>query len=184
MKISDISISAIILGVIMIIIIPLPTWMLDSLLIMNITISIFILLATLFVSRALDFSVLPTLLLITTLFRLALNLSSTKLILGNGGYAGEVIETFGNFVIGGNLVVGIVSFIIIVAIQFVVITKGAERVSEVGARFTLDAMPGKQMAVDADLNTGAIDEATARKRRSDIQREADFYGAMDGASIR
>jgi flagellar biosynthesis protein FlhA len=182
MKISDISISGIILGIIMIIIIPLPTWMLDSQLIMNITISIFILLATLFVSRALDFSVLPTLLLITTLFRLALNLSSTKLILGNGGYAGEVIETFGNFVIGGNLVVGIVAFIIIIAIQFVVITKGAERVSEVGARFTLDAMPGKQMAVDADLNTGAIDEATARKRRSDIQREADFYGAMDGAS--
>ncbi|MPM35669.1 Flagellar biosynthesis protein FlhA [bioreactor metagenome] len=182
MKISDVTISGIILGVIMIIIIPLPTWMLDSLLIMNITISIFILLATLFVSKALDFSVLPTLLLITTLFRLALNLSSTKLILGNGGYAGEVIKTFGNFVIGGNLVVGIVAFIIIVAIQFVVITKGAERVSEVGARFTLDAMPGKQMAVDADLNTGAIDEATARKRRSDIQREADFYGAMDGAS--
>lgn len=182
MKISDVSISGIILGIVMIIIIPLPTWMLDSLLIMNITISIFILLATLFISQALEFSVLPTLLLITTLFRLALNLSSTKLILGNGGNAGEVIKTFGNFVIGGNLVVGIVSFIIIVAIQFVVITKGAERVSEVAARFTLDAMPGKQMAVDADLNTGAIDEATARKRRSDIQREADFYGAMDGAS--
>lgn len=182
MKGSDIAISGLILGIIMVIIIPLPTWMLDALLIMNITMSIFILLATLFIKEALEFSVLPTLLLITTLFRLSLNLSSTKLILGNGGDAGEVIKTFGSFVIGGNLVVGIVAFIIIVAIQFVVITKGAERVSEVAARFTLDAMPGKQMAVDADLNTGAIDEATAKKRRSDIQREADFYGAMDGAS--
>lgn len=182
MKASDIAASGIVLGVVMIIIIPLPTWMLDSLLIMNITVSILILLATLFIKEALEFSVLPTLLLITTLFRLALNLSSTKLILGNAGDAGEVIKTFGNFVIGGNLVVGIVAFIIIVAIQFVVITKGAERVSEVAARFTLDAMPGKQMAVDADLNTGAIDEAAAKKRRSDIQREADFYGAMDGAS--
>lgn len=182
MKVSDIAISGLILGIIMIIIIPLPTWMLDAFLIMNITISIFILLATLFIKEALEFSVLPTLLLITTLFRLSLNLSSTKLILGNGGDAGEVIKTFGTFVIGSNLVVGIVAFIIIVAIQFVVITKGAERVSEVAARFTLDAMPGKQMAVDADLNTGAIDEVMAKKRRSDIQREADFYGSMDGAS--
>ncbi|MGE4354044.1 MAG: flagellar biosynthesis protein FlhA, partial [Oscillospiraceae bacterium] len=126
--------------------------------------------------------VLPTLLLITTLFRLSLNLSSTKLILGNGGDAGEVISTFGSFVISGNLVVGIVAFLIIVAIQFVVITKGAERVSEVAARFTLDAMPGKQMSIDADLNTGAIDEIAARERRAEIQKEADFYGAMDGAS--
>jgi len=182
MKVSDIAISGLILGIVMIIIIPLPTWLLDAFLIMNITISIFIMLATLFIKEALEFSVLPTLLLITTLFRLALNLSSTKLILGNGGDAGKVIKTFGSFVIGGNLVVGVVAFIIIVAIQFVVITKGAERVSEVAARFTLDAMPGKQMAVDADLNTGAIDEAMAKKRRADIQREADFYGSMDGAS--
>lgn len=182
MKAADIAISGLILAIIMIIIIPIPTWILDTLLIMNITISLFILLATLYIKRALDFSVLPTLLLLTTLFRLALNLSSTKLILGNNGDAGEVIRTFGNFVIAGNLVVGVVAFIIIVAIQFIVITKGAERVSEVAARFTLDAMPGKQMAIDADLNTGAIDEATARARRSDIQREADFYGAMDGAS--
>ena len=144
--------------------------------------SLFIMLTTLFIKGALEFSVLPTLLLITTLFRLALNLSSTKLILGNAGNAGEVIKTFGSFVIRGNLIVGIVAFLIIVAIQFIVITKGAERVSEVAARFTLDAMPGKQMAIDADLNTGAIDEATARKRRTEIQREADFYGAMDGAS--
>ncbi len=182
MKTSDIAISALILAIIMIIIIPLPTWLLDALLIMSITISLFIMLATLFIKKALDFSVLPTLLLITTLFRLALNLSSTKLILGNGGDAGEVIATFGSFVIGGNLVVGIVAFLIIVAIQFVVITKGAERVSEVAARFTLDAMPGKQMAIDADLNTGAIDEMQARARRAEVQREADFYGAMDGAS--
>ena len=182
MKAADISISALILAVIMIMIIPLPTWMMDMLLIMNITISVFILLASLSIKETLEFSILPTLLLLTTLFRLALNLSSTKLILGNSGDAGQVIRTFGNFVIGGNLVVGIVVFIIIVAIQFIVITKGAERVSEVAARFTLDAMPGKQMAIDADLNTGAIDEATARKRRADIQREADFYGAMDGAS--
>lgn len=182
MKIADISVSGLILGIIMVIVIPLPTWLMDTLLIMNMTIAIFIMLATLYIKETLEFSVLPTLLLITTLFRLALNLSSTKLILGNGGNAGKVIETFGHFVIGDNLVVGVVVFIIIVAIQFIVITKGAERVSEVAARFTLDAMPGKQMAIDADLNTGAIDEATARKRRQDIQREADFYGAMDGAS--
>lgn len=182
MKIADISISAVVVAIIVIIILPLPTWLMDTLLMMNIAISIFIMLAALFIKNILDFSIMPTLLLLTTLFRLALNLSSTKLILGNGGDAGQVIKTFGNFVIGGNLVVGIVVFIIIVAIQFIVITKGAERVSEVAARFTLDAMPGKQMAIDADLNTGAIDEATARARRDDIQREADFYGSMDGAS--
>ncbi|MEL4106741.1 flagellar biosynthesis protein FlhA [Oscillospiraceae bacterium WX1] len=182
MKRSDIATSVLVLGIIMIIILPLPTWLFDALLIMNIMISLFIMLTTLLIKEALEFSVLPTLLLITTLFRLSLNLSSVKLILGNGGDAGEVIATFGSFVIRGNLVVGIVAFVVIVAIQFIVITKGAERVSEVAARFTLDAMPGKQMAIDADLNTGAIDEATARKRRSDIQREADFYGAMDGAS--
>ncbi|HHU22250.1 MAG TPA: flagellar biosynthesis protein FlhA [Clostridiales bacterium] len=182
MKKSDIAVSGLILGIIMIIILPLQTWMLDALLILNISVSLFILLATLYVKNALEFSVFPTLLLVTTLFRLSLSLSSTKLILGNGGNAGQVIRTFGNFVIGGNLVVGIVAFIIIVAIQFIVITKGSERVSEVAARFTLDAMPGKQMAIDADLNTGVIDEATAKKRRSEVQREADFYGSMDGAS--
>ena len=181
-QISDIAVAALVLGIIMIIIMPMPTWMLDTLLIMNISMSIFIMLTTLFIKETLEFSVMPTVLLIATLFRLSLNLSSTKLILANQGNAGKVIATFGNFVIGGNLIVGIVVFIIIVAIQFIVITKGAERVSEVAARFTLDAMPGKQMAIDADLNTGAIDEATARKRRADIQHEADFYGAMDGAS--
>ena len=182
MKIADISISGIVIAIIAIIILPLPTWLMDSLLIINIAISVFIMLTSLYVKNVLDFSIMPTLLLLTTLYRLSLNLSTTKLILGNGGNAGKVIETFGNFVIGGNLVVGVIVFIIIVAIQFIVITKGSERVSEVAARFTLDAMPGKQMAIDADLNTGAIDEATARKRRDDIQREADFYGAMDGAS--
>lgn len=182
MKRSDIIVSGITLGIVLLIIIPIPTWLLDALLIINITASLFMMLTTLFIKNALEFSVLPTLLLLTTLFRLALNLSATKLILSNGGNAGEVIATFGSFVISGNIVVGIIVFIIIIAIHFVVITKGAERVSEVAARFTLDAMPGKQMAIDADLNTGVIDEATARKRRDDIQREADFYGAMDGAS--
>jgi len=182
MKKSDIAVSVFILAIIMIIILPLPTWMLDALLLLNISASILIVLATLYIKSALEFSVFPTLLLITTLFRLTLNLASTKLILGNGGNAGKVINTFGNFVIGGNLVVGIIAFIIIVAIQFIVITKGSERVSEVAARFTLDAMPGKQMAIDADLNTGVIDEATAKKRRAEVQREADFYGSMDGAS--
>ena len=182
MKIADISVSALILAIVMVMVIPLPTWLMDTLLIVNMTAAIFVMLTTLYIKNALEFSVLPTVLLIATIFRLALNLSSTKLILGNDGNAGKVIETFGHFVIGDNLVVGVVVFIIIVAIQFIVITKGAERVSEVAARFTLDAMPGKQMAIDADLNTGAIDEATARKRRQDIQREADFYGAMDGAS--
>ena len=182
MKKADVFISAIVLCIIIIIIVPLGTRILDILLVINITASIFILITTLFMKNALEFSILPTLLLITTLYRLSLNVASTKLILGNGGYAGDVILTFGSFVTGGNLIVGLIIFIIIVVIQFVVITKGAERVSEVAARFTLDAMPGKQMAIDADLNTGVIDEATAKKRRDDIQRESDFYGAMDGAS--
>ena len=182
MKAADIFIGGIVLAVVMLIIIPLSPAVLDILLIINITMSIFILLVTLYIKEPLELSILPTLLLIITLYRLALNVASTKLILGNGGNAGQVISTFGSFVIGSNLVVGVIVFLIIIAIQFIVITKGAERVAEVAARFTLDAMPGKQMAIDADLNTGAVDEATARKRRLDIQREADFYGAMDGAS--
>ena len=144
MKIADISISGIVIAIIAIIILPLPTWLMDSLLIINIAISVFIMLTSLYVKNILDFSIMPTLLLLTTLYRLSLNLSTTKLILGNGGDAGKVIETFGNFVIGGNLVVGVIVFIIIVAIQFIVITKGSERVSEVAARFTLDAMPGSR----------------------------------------
>ncbi len=182
MKITDILVAVLVLVIILLIIIPLSTGLMDFLLIVNITMSLMILLITLYTKRTLDFSTYPTMLLIVTLFRLALNISSTRLILGNGGDAGNVIKAFGTFVVGGNLVVGFVVFLIIVIVQFVVITKGAERVSEVAARFTLDAMPGKQMAIDADLSSGIINEDQARVRRTDIQREADFYGAMDGAS--
>jgi len=182
LKITDILVAVLILAIILLIIIPLSTGLMDFFLIVNITMSLMILLITLYTKRTLDFSTYPTMLLIVTLFRLALNISSTRLILGNGGDAGNVIRAFGNFVVGGNLVVGFVIFLIIVIVQFVVITKGAERVSEVAARFTLDAMPGKQMAIDADLSSGIINEEQARERRTDIQREADFYGAMDGAS--
>lgn len=153
----------------------------DILLTVNLTLSVTILLITLFIKQSLEFSVFPTLLLITTLFRLALSISSTRLILTEG-YAGKVVEMFGNFVAGGNIVVGLIIFLIIMIVQFIVITKGSERVAEVAARFTLDAMPGKQMAIDADLNSGLIDERQAIKRRKEIQQEADFYGAMDGAS--
>jgi len=164
------------------IIIPLPPFLLDMMLIINITLSITILLMTMYVKDALQFSIFPSLLLITTLFRLALNISSTRLILTESGQAGQVIHTFGSFVLKGNVVVGFIVFIIIVLVQFLVITKGAERVSEVSARFKLDAMPGKQMAIDADLNSGLISEEQARNRRNDIQREAEFYGSMDGAT--
>lgn len=163
-------------------IVPLPTVVLDFMFIMQLALSLVILLMTMYIKQVLEFSVFPTLLLVTTLLRLSLNISSTRSILTNGGYAGEVVKTFGQFVIRGDVVVGLVIFLIIVLVQFLVITKGSERVAEVSARFTLDAMPGKQMAIDADLSSGLIDEATARKRRSDIQREASFYGAMDGAS--
>jgi len=156
--------------------------MLDMMIILNMVLSITILLISIFMKETLEFSIFPSLLLLTTLFRVALNVSSTRLILGNSGQAGQVIKTFGEFVIGGNPLVGFIIFLIIVIVQFVVITKGAERVAEVSARFTLDAMPGKQMAIDADLSSGLINDTMAKKRRSDIQREADFYGAMDGAS--
>ena len=164
------------------IIIPLPPFLLDMMFIINITISIMIVLMTMYVKDALQFSIFPSMLLITTLFRLALNISSTRLILTQSGKAGQVIETFGSFVLKGNVVVGFIIFLIIVIVNFLVITKGAERVSEVSARFKLDAMPGKQMAIDADLSSGLIDEKAARQRRMDIQREAEFYGAMDGAT--
>ncbi len=182
MKFLNNTVSLFVILIILLIIIPLPTFLLDMMLIINIGLSLIILLTTMYIKEALQFSVFPSLLLITTLFRLSLNISSTRLILGNEGNAGQVVKTFGEFVIGSNPVVGFIIFIIIVIVQFVVITKGAERVAEVSARFTLDAMPGKQMAIDADLNSGTIDEATARERRKNIQREADFYGAMDGAS--
>ncbi|MEG0898811.1 MAG: flagellar biosynthesis protein FlhA [Oscillospiraceae bacterium] len=171
-----------VVGIVLLIIIPLPPFWLDLLFIVNITVSLVILLTTMYIRETLQFSIFPSVLLITTLFRLCLNISSTRLILTKGGEAGAVIKTFGEFVVGGDVVVGFIIFIIIVLVQFIVITKGSERVAEVAARFTLDAMPGKQMAIDADLSSGLIDEQTARIRRSKIQREADFFGAMDGAS--
>lgn len=170
-----------ILGIVLMIIIPLPPFLLDVMLAINIAFSVLILLLTLFSTNILQLSIFPTILLVTTLFRLGLNISSTRLILGQG-YAGNVIESFGSFVVGGNYVVGVIIFLIIIIVQFVVITNGSSRVSEVSARFTLDAMPGKQMSIDADLNAGMMDEKTARKKRRELQQEADFYGAMDGAS--
>ncbi len=178
---SDVVLALGVIGIIAVLIIPIPTVLLDFALAFNITFSLIVLLTTLYVTRPLDLSVFPGMLLIVTLMRLSLNVASTRLILGQG-YAGEVINSFGNFVVQGDYVVGFIVFIILVVIQFVVITKGAGRISEVAARFTLDAMPGKQMAIDADLNAGIISEQEARQRRQDISKEADFYGAMDGAS--
>ena len=180
-KYSEITVAFAIVAIIGIIMIPMNSGVLDFLLVINITLGITILLLTLFTRNVLEFSTFPTLLLVTTMFRLGLNISSTRLILSEGD-AGRVINAFANFVTGNNYVVGAVIFVIIVIVQMVVVTNGASRVSEVSARFTLDAMPGKQMAIDADLNSGLIDEETAKKRRLDLQREADFYGAMDGAS--
>lgn len=164
------------------IVIPLPTWLLDLLFAVNIALSVYILLTTMYIKESLEFSIFPSLLLITTVFRLGLNISSTRSILMNKGYAGEIVKAFGTFVMGGNAVVGFIVFILITVVQMVVITKGAERVAEVTARFTLDAMPGKQMAIDADLNQGIIDDKQAKIRREKVQRESDFFGAMDGAA--
>lgn len=180
--ISDNLIAVLVISIVALIIVPLPTFILDLMFLLNITVSLIILLITMYIKGPLEFSIFPSVLLITTLLRISLNISSTRLILGNGGQAGAVIKTFGEFVLQGNIVVGFVIFIIIVIVQFLVITKGAERIAEVAARFTLDAMPGKQMAIDADLNAGLITEQDARLRRSNIQRESDFYGAMDGAT--
>lgn len=182
MKLKDAFIAIVVLIVIMLIILPLPPEMLDVFLVINITLSLLVLLMTLYVHEPMEFSAFPPLLLILTILRLGLNIASTRLILGNGGQAGNVIKAFGSFATGDNLIVGVIIFLIIVVIQFVVITKGAERVAEVSARFTLDAMPGKQMAVDADLNSGLIDEQGARDRRQKIASEAEFYGSMDGSS--
>src|SRR5271163_300516 len=170
-----------VVAVVVVLIVPLPTFVVDLLITANITGSILILLTAMQVQRPLDFSVFPTLVLVATMFRLALNVAATRLILLHG-YAGVVIESFGHFVIGGSILVGLVVFFILIVIQFVVITSGAGRVAEVAARFTLDGMPGKQMAIDADLHAGAIDEVEARRRRQEVADEADFYGAMDGAS--
>ena len=168
--------------VVLFMIIPIPPQLLDILLVLNLSLSVIILVITMNISEALEFSIFPSLLLITTLFRLGMNVSSTRLILSNGGYAGEVIDAFSQLITAGNVVIGFIIFVIIVLVQLIVITRGAERVAEVAARFTLDAMPGKQMAIDADLNTGIIDEQQARERRAKVQRESDFYGAMDGAT--
>lgn len=170
-----------VVGIIMLLVVPVPSWILDMLIIVNIMLALVILLTTMFVKKPLDFSVFPSLLLVATLFRLGLNVASTRLVLGDG-FAGQVIQAFGHVAVGGSIIIGAVVFLILVVIQFIVVTKGAERVAEVGARFTLDAMPGKQMAIDADLNAGLITEELARARRAEVSAEADFYGAMDGAS--
>jgi flagellar biosynthesis protein FlhA len=170
-----------VVAIVLMLVVPMPAAVMDLLLGLNITAALLILLVSMQIKRPLDFAVFPSLILVATLFRLALNVSSTRLVLSDG-FAGKVIEAFGHFVIGGSLVVGLVIFVILTIVQFVVITNGAGRVAEVGARFTLDAMPGKQMAIDADLNAGLINEAQARKRRGDVTAEADFYGSMDGAS--
>src|SRR5690606_30619320 len=181
MKLKSAAVLVFIVLIVIMLVIPLPTWLLDFLIIINMTLALAVLVVAMNTREALQFSIFPTLLLVATLFRLALNVSTTRAILSQG-YGGRVIETFGQFVVGGNPVVGFIIFLILVIIQFIVITKGAERVSEVAARFTLDAMPGKQMSIDADLNAGLITEAQARQRRKQVEDEADFYGAMDGAS--
>ncbi|MBF4587264.1 MULTISPECIES: flagellar biosynthesis protein FlhA [unclassified Curtobacterium] len=170
-----------IVGIILLLILPVPSFLLDFLIIINILLALVILLTTLFVKKPLDFSVFPSLLLVATLFRLGLNVASTRLVLGEG-FAGDVIQAFGHVAVSGSIIIGAVIFLILIVIQFVVVTKGAERVAEVGARFTLDAMPGKQMAIDADLNAGLITDQQAKDRRAAVSAEADFYGAMDGAS--
>ncbi|MDF2648185.1 MULTISPECIES: flagellar biosynthesis protein FlhA [unclassified Paenibacillus] len=181
MKIKDLFVLIGIIGIVLMMIVPVPIPLLDFLLIINISIALMIILVAMNTKEALQFSIFPSLLLITTLFRLALNVSTTRNILSHAE-AGDVVRTFGSFVAQGNIVVGFVVFLILVLVQFIVITKGSERVAEVAARFTLDAMPGKQMSIDADLNAGLINEVQARERRQKIEREADFYGAMDGAS--
>lgn len=182
MKRFDVVVPLFVLLIIFLLIIPLVDWVLDFMFIFNLALSFIILLTSMFIKKPLEFSTFPSILLITTLFRMALNVSSTRLILSNHGNAGKVVKTFGEFVIKGNVVLGLVIFLIIVLVQFIVITKGSERVAEVSARFTLDAMPGKQMAIDADLSSGLIDEQQARERRQIIQQEANFFGSMDGAS--
>lgn len=185
-KHSDLAIAGGVIAILVVLILPIPAWLMDLLIVSNLTLSITILLVSVYSGRPLDFSVFPTVLLIATLFRLAINMASIRLILLHGhegtAAAGHVIETFGNVVVGGSYVVGLVVFIILIIVNFVVITKGSGRVAEVAARFILDAMPGKQMAIDADLNAGLINQEQAKDRRKKVELEADFYGAMDGAS--
>jgi flagellar biosynthesis protein FlhA len=180
-RLSQLAVPIGVVAIVVMLVVPMPSFLLDILIAFNITGAVLVVLTAMYVKKPLEFSSFPSLLLIATLFRLALNISATRLVLTHG-FAGHVISAFGHFVIGGSLVIGLVIFAILLVIQFVVITNGAGRVAEVGARFTLDAMPGKQMAIDADLNAGLIDEKTARKRRQEIAAEADFYGAMDGAT--
>ena len=180
MKKQDLGVALYLLAAVVMLIVPINSTLLDVLLAFNIAIAFTILFVTMFVKEVLDMSFFPTILLFTTIFRIALNISSTRLILTTGD-PGNVVATFGGFVGGGDLVIGIVVFIILLIVQFVVINKGSERVAEVTARFTLDAMPGKQMAIDADLNTGAITDAQAKERRQKLQDEASFFGSMDGA---
>src|SRR5919199_897616 len=181
MKHTDLLAAGAVVLVVVMMIVPLPPALIDLAITLNISIALAIVVATLYIPKALDFSAFPSMLLLTTLFRLAINISVTRLILLHGD-AGHVVKAFGNFVVGGNVAVGLVIFLILIVIQFVVITNGAGRVAEVAARFTLDAMPGKQMAIDADLNAGQITDEQAKQRRAEIAKEADFYGAMDGAS--
>ena len=176
----DIFVAAYILTAFVMLIVPLPTWLLDVLLAFDMSLAFTIMFACMLSKEVLDMAFFPTILLFTTIFRIALNVSSTRLILSQG-YAGNVVQTFGEFVGGGDLVIGTIVFLILILVQFMVINKGSERVAEVTARFTLDAMPGKQMAIDADLNTGAIDDAEAKRRRDKIQEESSFFGNMDGA---
>ena len=181
-KLFNYSIVLFVLVIVLLLIIPLPAGLVDVAIILNMSLSMMILVTTMIIKEPLEFSVFPSILLITTLYRLGINVSTTRNILSNGGSSGAVIKAFGDFILQGNVVVGLVIYLIIVLMQFLVITKGAERVAEVAARFTLDAMPGKQMAIDADLSSGLINEQQAKVRREKIQREADFYGSMDGAT--
>ena len=183
---SELGVPIAVLAIVMALITPIPGFLLDVLIVTDIMMSVIVMMVAMYITRPVEFSVFPTTLLLLTLFRLALNISSARLILLNGNTgtsaAGEVIQAFGNFVVGGNYIIGAVIFLVLIAIQYVVINHGAVRISEVTARFTLDALPGKQMSIDSDLNAGLIDEAEARQRRKDLASEAEFYGAMDGAS--
>src|SRR5687767_2040303 len=186
MSMGEIAVPIAVLAIILAMITPLPAMMLDFLLVVDIMVSVIVMMVAMYITKPVEFNVFPTTLLLLTLFRLALNISSSRLILLNGNSgtaaAGHVIEAFGNFVVGGNYIIGVVIFLVLIAIQYVVINHGAVRISEVTARFTLDALPGKQMSIDADLNAGLIDDAGARRRRQELSAEAEFYGAMDGAS--
>lgn len=185
-SIGDVGVPIAVLAIVLALIIPLPGFLLDILLVLDIMLSVIVMMVAMNIRKPVDFNVFPTMLLLLTLFRLALNVSSSRLILLNGNSgtsaAGHVIEAFGSFVVGGNYIIGTVIFLVLIAIQYVVINHGAVRISEVTARFTLDALPGKQMSIDADLNAGLIDEKQARARRKELAAEAEFYGAMDGAS--